>query len=88
MSQANLGEPDTSLDPKHQKMLDKLNAASSATFDRLYVKEQVKAHDEAVSLFKDYSKHGDNDTIKGFASDTLPTLEEHKQNIQQLKSSI
>ena len=76
------------LDSKHQKMLDKLKDASSSDFDKLYIKDQVKAHDEAVTLFHDYSKHGDNDALKSFASDTLPTLKEHQEKVDQLKSSI
>jgi putative membrane protein len=86
-SQANMEAPDSSLDKKHQKMLDKLNADSGTDFNKDYIKAQVKAHNEAVSLFKDYSKHGDNDSIKSFASTTLPTLQEHKQAIDQLNSS-
>lgn len=86
-AKANLGAPNMALDHKHQRMLDKLNAATGTEFDRLYLKEQVKAHDEAVSLFKDYSQHGDNDAMKSFASNTLPTLQEHQEKVTQMKAS-
>lgn len=87
VANANMEKPDATLDRKHQKMLDKLNAASGTEFDHAYIKAQVKAHDEAVSLFKDYAKHGSNDDLKNFASSTLPTLNEHKQKIDAMKSS-
>lgn len=86
-SNAGIQSPDMTLDKKHQKILDSLNAASGKDFDKRYIKAQVQAHDDAVSLFKSYSKHGDKDAVKNFAVDTLPTLEEHKQKIDQLKSS-
>ncbi len=87
-SDAQISEPKTSMDEKHRKLLDELNAISPQDFDKLYVKDQIKAHDEAVDLFKDYAKHGDNEALKNFASQNLPALEEHKKEVRQLKSSI
>lgn len=80
--------PDTQLDRKHQNLLDKLNQASGSDFDKQYVKDQVKAHHEAVSLFREYANHGDNPSLKNFASQTLPTLESHQQDIRRINSSI
>ncbi len=73
------------LDKKHQKMMDDLNKDSDRSFDKDYISDQKKAHKEAVSLFSDYSKSGDDDTLKDFASQTLPTLKEHKKEIHDLK---
>src|SRR3954471_6366406 len=42
----------TSLDAEHQKMLNELNAKSGKDFDLTYDQIQVKAHREAVALFK------------------------------------
>lgn len=86
-SNADMATPNTRLDRKHQAMLDRLNSKSGADFDRLYIRTQFKAHDEAVDLFKNYSKQGDNQVIQNFASNTLPTLEEHKKDIVQLKAN-
>ena len=56
-------------------------------FDKRYIITQVKAHSEAVSLFDDYAKNGESGAVKDFVTTTLPTLEQHKQEINQLKSS-
>jgi putative membrane protein len=78
-----LGVP-SALDPDHQAILDKLNSAKGAEFDHTYVEAQRDAHDEAVSLFENYSRDGDNASLKSFASETLPTLKMHQENIQRL----
>lgn len=81
-------QPTIALDHEHQKMVDKLNKLSSVEFDKQYVKMQVKAHNDAVSLFRDYAKNGDNASLKSFAAQTLPTLKEHQQHIKEIASNM
>lgn len=75
------------LDDKHQKMLDKLQSASSKNFDSQYIAMQKDAHKDAVNLFSSYSKHGKDTALKNFAADTLPTLKEHLKHVETLKST-
>ena len=63
----------TALDEPHKAKLDELNSASGAAFDKVYVPMQVAAHEKAVSLFEAYAKSGDNEALKNWAGDTLPT---------------
>ena len=72
----------SSLDDKHQAMLDELEGTSEDQFDAAYVDMQVNAHKEAVDLFEGYSKQ-DGELAK-FAQNTLPTLEEHYETIQKV----
>jgi putative membrane protein len=65
------------LDDKHQKVMDKLSGLSGEEFDREYMTAQVKAHKEAVKLFEDQSKGGQDADLKAWATKTLPTLREH-----------
>jgi len=76
------------LDRKHQNLLDKLGQSSGSDFDKLYVKDQVRAHDDAVNLFKNYAHDGDNEGLKNFASRTLPTLQSHQEEINQINMSL
>lgn len=78
--------PDNALDKKHQHMLDVLAKKSGANFDKKYVSEQVDAHKEAVGLFKKYASRGDNDTLKGFAAQNLPMIQEHLAQIKQIRA--
>ena len=42
----------TALDAQHQKMLDELTAKSGKDFDQSYDQIQVKAHQDAVVIFR------------------------------------
>ena len=75
-----------SLDAVHQAKLDTLKAASGANFDTAYVAAQRAAHDEAVSLFSNYSQSGAPGALKTFAANTLPTLRQHKDHVAHLTS--
>jgi putative membrane protein len=76
-----------SLDQRHQAMVQQLQGAQGAQFDRLYVQQQVQAHQMAVDMFRNYGQSGDNAALKQWASQTLPTLQQHLQQAQQLQRS-
>ncbi len=78
----------TELDQEHQNNLDKLKNASGADFDRLYVPVQVLAHEKAVNMFQTYSKSGDNEALKEWASDTLPALKDHLKEARELNADL
>lgn len=77
---------DNNLDADHQRLMKKLEGESGDTFNQDYVTIQLKAHKEAVSLFTDYSKSGDDKALTDFATTTLPTMEEHLQEIQKIQA--
>ncbi len=72
------------LDADHQKKVDDLKAKAPADFDAAYISLQKDAHSEAVSLFDSYAKNGSDATLKAFATDTLPTLQAHKDMIDKM----
>lgn len=77
--------PPATLDDDHQKKLDDLAAKTGADFDKAYVDIQQSAHADAVNLFDDYSKNGKDAALQTFATDTLPTLQMHKDKIDAFK---
>jgi putative membrane protein len=76
----------TTLDAKHQKLIDDLNSASADNFDKTYATQQVDAHQEAVNLFKKYGANGDDSDVKQFAEKTLPTIQHHLDEAKKLPS--
>jgi putative membrane protein len=84
--QQNIPVPDK-LDAKHQAQVDALSKKSGAAFDKAYAAEMVKAHKQAVSLFKAGS-HSSDQSIASFASKTLPTLESHERMADDLASQL
>ena len=80
--------PPADIDQRRKGLIDNLQKASPADFDKTYVNQQVAAHQEAASLFKAYSDHGDNDALKAFATKTTPTIQAHLDMAKQIQSSI
>lgn len=76
--------PPTALDSRRQGFIDNLNAATPENFDKTYVDQQTSAHDEAVSMFRNYADDGDNAAVKSWAQKTVPTLEHHQQMAKAL----
>lgn len=64
--------------------MDQLSAAKGKDFDDLYLDMRAQAHMEAVGLFRTYAGSEDNQTIVGFAKETLPALETHRAHVEML----
>jgi putative membrane protein len=75
----------TSLDQQHQALVQQLQGAQGAQLDRLFAQQQIQAHQTAVELFRAYAQSGDDAQLKRWASQTLPSLEEHLRQAQQLQ---
>jgi putative membrane protein len=67
----------TAMDSEHLKKLDELKAKSGKDFDAAYDRMQMEAHEQAVALFEQYARNGDNADLKTWAERTLPHLKEH-----------
>jgi putative membrane protein len=72
------------MDKAHQDRLDKLSKLEGKDFMEEYQSMQVSAHKDAVSLFERYSKGGENAALKGWATTTLPHLQQHLKMAQDL----
>jgi len=72
----------------HAAILQCLSEATGPKFDAEYVTGQVGAHVEAVALFEAYSKSGQDQELKAWATKTLPTLKHHKEMACKLLKSL
>jgi putative membrane protein len=59
----------------------KLDLLSGDTFDKSYIKSQIKAHRETVALFNKEIASGQDPDAKAFAKATLPTVKAHLKAI-------
>lgn len=73
------------LDNDQLKDIDNLMRANAQDLERDFIKMQKDAHQEAVELFRDYAKEGDNATLKTFAAKMVPDLENHLAQVEQLE---
>jgi len=78
----------TSLDKKHQGEMDKLQKLSGADFDRQYMQRMVSEHKKDVSEFEKAAKSAKDSEVKSFASQTLPTLQDHLKMAQSTHDSV
>jgi putative membrane protein len=86
-SQANM-PVSNAMDAKEQDLYNKLSKMSGDSFDREYAKEMVEDHMHDVSEFRKEATNGQNEMIKSFASETLPTLQEHLKMAQDMQKSV
>jgi putative membrane protein len=74
----------TKLDKKRRKLIDALNNAKPEDFDRIYAKQQAKAHGRAAELFDVYAEKGNNASLRQFAANTLPAIKQHREQSEKL----
>lgn len=77
----------TEMDRHHKSEMNKLNKLSGAEFDKAYLKGEVGDHKKVVSLFEKEAKNGKDADLKQFASQTVPTLQDHLKSAQSKTSS-
>ncbi|HEY8558997.1 MAG TPA: DUF4142 domain-containing protein [Pyrinomonadaceae bacterium] len=78
----------TQPDAKHQSAANKLNGMSGTDFDKAYMKQMVKDHQDAVKLFSRESERGADADTKAFAAKMLPALQGHLQMAQTINGSV
>ena len=80
--------PQTVLDTTHQAKLEELKAAPDANFDKVYVDQQVTAHDDALMLHRTYAASGADASLKAVAAEIVPKVEMHAEHAKLLKDAI
>lgn len=79
--------PDTMGD-EAKEIYDQLSSLSGADFDRAYIDHMVKDHEKDVAAFEMETEEGENDELKDFAEETLPTLRKHLERARELQSEL
>ncbi|WP_309643984.1 DUF4142 domain-containing protein [Phenylobacterium sp.] len=78
--------PPTGLDERRKGLIDNLNAAAPADFDKVYLAQQTAAHDEALALMRGYSENGDNAALKDAAAKAAPKIQAHLTHVSELSA--
>jgi putative membrane protein len=72
--------------PDARKSADAMQKMDGAAFDKAWAKHMVTDHKKAIAMFTKASKGGDAD-VRGFATETLPTLRTHLKMAEDLAGS-
>jgi putative membrane protein len=76
------------LNAKDQATYDRLSKLSGTAFDRAYTRDMVRDHEADVAAFRHEANDGKDASIKGFASQTLPTLQDHLKDARQTLQTV
>jgi len=78
----------TDISAKDQAIYDRLSKLNGAAFDRAYARDMVKDHETDVAAFQREANAGKTDSLKSFASQTLPTLQDHLKQAKEMMKTV
>lgn len=76
------------MDKSDQATYDRLSKLSGDAFDRAYARDMVKDHTKDIAEFQKEAKNGRDESIKNFAAQTLPTLQNHLEQARQMEQAV
>jgi len=76
------------LDAKQKAQRDQLAKLSGSAFDRANLKAMTTDHVHDVAAFKKASQTAQDADVRGFASRTLPTLEDHLSEARRVEAQV
>jgi putative membrane protein len=76
------------MDSASQATYDRLSKLSGDEFDQEYTKAMLEDHQKDIAEFQKESRDGRDNALRTFATQTLPTVEEHLQLIQQISKNL
>jgi putative membrane protein len=78
----------TELSAKDKAEKDRLSKLSGDAFDRAYINHMVMDHKKDVADFQKEANNGQDDAIKNFAQQTLPTLQDHLKQAEDAQAKV
>ena len=77
----------TELGPRGKGMIEALNAASPADFDKLYLEQQKAAQQAELALLQGYADAGESTDIKPAAAKAIPKVQGHLDKVNELQAA-
>ncbi len=73
---------------QHKQMAERISRISQSSFDKHYMAEMVKDHDEAVALFRQEARSGRVASLKALAAKMLPDLQQQQSLALQTAGAV
>jgi putative membrane protein len=73
---------------KHQDAMKKLESASGAGFDKAFMEQMVKDHQEALKLAQNTAKNAKDKALKADAEKTAPVIQKHLEMAKSIVSNL
>ena len=77
--------PSPALMPMQAEMITQLQGANGAEFDRMYLRQQVPAHQMALALHQNYASNGDTASLRTVAAAAVPIVRQHLERARTLR---
>jgi putative membrane protein len=77
----------TELGPRGTRMIDALNAASPADFDKTYLNQQEAAQAAELATLRVYAGSGESTDIKPAAEKRIPAVKAHLDKVHELQAA-
>jgi putative membrane protein len=72
------------IDKRDDHEIAALDKRKGTAFDRAFLTEESAAHEKLIKEFRQEAEHGSNPDIKAYANKTLPIIEQHLHEAQDL----
>ena len=76
------------LNAEQQANMEALRAATGDAFERLYLQQQVQAHEKALAMLRAYAQNGDVAQLREHASNTAAPVERHLERARELMANM
>ncbi|HEX2061468.1 MAG TPA: DUF4142 domain-containing protein [Thermoanaerobaculia bacterium] len=76
------------LQGEHEQALQHLSTLSGAEFDKAYMQHMVSDHQKDIAEFEKASTTAGDADVKAWAAKTLPILQQHLQQAQELAGKV
>lgn len=73
------------LEPAQRTMLRQLERARDRDFERTYLSQQVVAHQQALSLHRNYARMGRGRALRDAAGGIVPVVQGHLDRVRRLQ---
>ncbi len=73
------------LNAEQQANMEALRAASAADFDRLYISQQIPAHEKTLALVQDYAGKGEVVSLKAHAATVTAPVQRHLERLRTMQ---
>jgi putative membrane protein len=80
--------PTPDLMPMQARMMDELRGASGAEFDRVFLRQQVQAHEMALALHTNYGRNGDTAALRVVANAAAPIVRQHLDEARRMTKGM
>jgi putative membrane protein len=78
----------TAMNSRDQQAYDRLSKLSGSAFDRAYAQDMVEDHEKDLADFQNEATNGKDDSIKAFAAQTIPMIQEHLNQAREIQKAV